>query len=226
MDAKIIQLRELLRERFPGAHARSQGASVTVEDYESGVSCLDEARLSPGSMVELVTESTRTGGALVLDEILRQSVRKDRHAALVDGRGTFDPQSAGIDICQRLLWVRCRTADEALRSADLLLRDGNLPLILMDLQLNPVRELQQIRTHVWHRLAALAEESRALCCICTPCKLVPSARVRLQIHAQVDLHAMREDRAHLTTRLRSQVQRQRPAIQPQSLPFPELRRAG
>ena len=53
---------------------------------------------------------------------------------MIDGRDTFDPQSQPPGACDSLLWIRCRAAKDAVRAADLLLRDGNLPLLLIDLE--------------------------------------------------------------------------------------------
>ena len=60
--------------------------------------------------------------------LLRHATRERRWSALIDGHDQFDPQSAGSSALSGLLWIRCHTATEAMRSADLLLRDGNLPL--------------------------------------------------------------------------------------------------
>lgn len=227
MSAKIIQLRELLREKFPEAHVPVRSSPTLESDAPGvGVPFLDETEAHRGSIVELVTDPLVAGTGLFLDKTLRQSAARLRYAALIDGKGAFDPPSAGCAVCRRLLWVRCRNADEAIRSADLLLRDGNLPFIFIDLQLNPPRELRQIRDPTWHRLAQLTETARALCCVCTPCRLIPSARLRLEIHARADLYAMREERSALTARLQSRILRQRHAALPQAVPFPTLRRAG
>jgi hypothetical protein len=222
MSAKIIQLRELLREKFPEAHAAVR-PSPAAEDPASGMPCLDATGVHRGSIVELVTDPHAAGTGLFLDDTLRKAATRHHHTALVDGKGSFDPQSAGCAVCQHLLWVRCRNADEAVRSADLLLRDGNLPFILVDLQFNPLRELRQIRDHTWYRLAQLTEAARALCCVCTPSRLIPSARLRLEIHARADLSTMNEERHELATRLQSRVLRQRHTTLPQTTP---LRRAG
>jgi hypothetical protein len=68
------------------------------------------------------------GGTSLLLTILRHAAQEQRWSALIDGTDSFDPQSAGPEILSSLLWIRCRDATEAIRSADLLLRDGNLPV--------------------------------------------------------------------------------------------------
>ena len=58
---------------------------------------------------------------------------------------------------RHLLWVRCHQAREALQAADLLLRDGNFPLVVLDLVLNPAAELRRIPQNNWYRLQRLVE---------------------------------------------------------------------
>ncbi|HXG48428.1 MAG TPA: hypothetical protein VNO52_12440, partial [Methylomirabilota bacterium] len=100
--------------------------------------------------------------------------------ALVDGADSFEPAAADGDVLARLLWVRCARADEALKAADLLLRDPNLPLVVIDLKMNPVRQLRQISSSVWHRLARLLEPHETTVLVITPRPLVTGATCRVQ----------------------------------------------
>ena len=77
--------------------------------------------------------------------------------------------------------MRCRKATEAIKSADLLLRDGNLPLVLMDLQLNEAKELNQIPGTTWFRLRNLAEQTAAALIALTPRQIITSAHLRLHL---------------------------------------------
>ena len=81
----------------------------------------------------------------------------------------------------RLLWVRCRTADEALKAADLLLRDRNVPVVVMDLKLNPAAQLRRISGSVWHRFARLAEHQGTAVLVITPFALVGGAAARVSV---------------------------------------------
>jgi multidrug efflux pump subunit AcrA (membrane-fusion protein) len=66
----------------------------------------------------------------------------------------------------RLLWVRCRQASEALQAADILLRDRNFPLVVLDLKLNPSTQLRRIPGTVWHRFGRLLEQQRTALALC------------------------------------------------------------
>jgi hypothetical protein len=47
------------------------------------------------------------------------------------------PPGGSTDVLARLLWVRCGEPRAALKAVDLLLHDGNLRLLVLDLQLTP-----------------------------------------------------------------------------------------
>lgn len=160
MSASLAQLRDLIQQRFPSAAA-------PVFKRPSADS--DSPALLPGRLVEIVGP---TSGL-----ILRHFIHGQR-TALIDGADAFDP--AGLDPAdlQHLLWVRCRKATEAIRAADLLLRDGNLPSVLLDLRLLPQRELLSLPSSVWHRLRMLAERGDAATAVFSPCKVVACAARR------------------------------------------------
>jgi hypothetical protein len=68
---------------------------------------------------------------------------------------------------------------QAVKATDLLLRDGNLSLVMLDLQAVPSRQLQRIPANTWHRLQRLAEQTTAAVVILTPQPMVEAARVRI-----------------------------------------------
>ena len=94
--------------------------------------------------------------------LLRQARRANQWVALVDAQDSFDPSKLGEAVFSRLVWVRCRDAAQALKATDLLLRDGNLPLVLLDLQMNPAAELRKIPATTWHRWQRLSTEDLQL----------------------------------------------------------------
>ena len=180
----LLELRKHLREQFPDAHRAPSGKPAPPRDtLKTGAPCLDQAGIPRGTLTEVIGPpgAPHTGGALLISSILTAAATDQRRIILIDGRDSFDPASNGAELCQQLLWVRCRKATEAIRCADLLLRDGNLPLILMDLQLNPARELQQIPGTTWFRLRNLAEQTAAALILLTPTQIVTSAHQRFHL---------------------------------------------
>jgi hypothetical protein len=90
-----------------------------------------------------------------------------------------------------------------------LLRDGNLPDIFLDLQLNPLAELRAIPLHVWHRFRGLSEQSGTALTVLTPSPLVTSATSRFVLRHESALTAWSFPRTSLSTRSRTRLQRQR-----------------
>ena len=81
--------------------------------------------------------------------------------ALVDAGDSFDPataERAGVDL-QRLLWVRCRTAEQALKATDLLIHAGGWGMIAADLTLLPLTVIQRIPMSWWYRFRRAVEHT-------------------------------------------------------------------
>lgn len=176
-SAKILQIKELLRDRFPEAHTPQSvvGANVPL----SGIGILDRLGVAGGSMAEAVSEVPGRGACLLLGEVIREAAAQRRPVVLIDACDAFDPQSLPGSGCRSLLWIRCQSAQNAVKAADLLLRDGNLTLILMDLEHCPSQDLRRIPASSWHRLRMLTEKAGSLCLAFTPVKIVPRAATRI-----------------------------------------------
>ena len=157
-------LEALLVDLGPQIH---RGSAVSEEATEAsrfcptGLIALD-THLGGGFPLGRLSEicgapsSGRTSLALAL---LAETLERGVLAAWVDLANAFDPasaQAAGSDL-ERLLWVRARSEDEALRSCDRLLQTEGFELIVLDLAL--ARDVT-IRDVSWLRLARLAAKSR------------------------------------------------------------------
>ncbi len=138
---------------------------------------------------------------LALMEGIGETVRTS--VALVDGGDGFDPAFISSAARQRLLWVRCKEPMMAAKAADLLLRDGNLPRVLMDLQLCQTQAVRSLPLQVWHRLRLQAEKSGVALCVFTPCQVVASARTRVVLERSFTLGAQETLRADLLAGLPS-----------------------
>lgn len=178
---QVLALRALLRERFPKAQA--QARSLPQAKPASDKSLLSVISSSPGEIREFVAERPGCGGALLIGELLEHSFRNHQPLALVDGRDSFDPESYGSRLCRQLLWLRCQDAEQAIQATDLLLRDGNLPSLLLDLQLNSLAEIRALPPSAWHRFRNLAEQSGATLLVLSPAPLVTSAHNRFVLRA-------------------------------------------
>jgi hypothetical protein len=118
----------------------------------------------------------------LLYALLQNAHRTGYFLALVDGNDSFDPQPLANACLGHLLWVRCRKAFEAVQAADLLLRDGNFPLVVLDLVLNSSEELRKIPQTSWYRLQRLVEAAPAAFLVLTRTSLISSAQLKLSLN--------------------------------------------
>jgi hypothetical protein len=195
----LAELRVLLAEKFPEAERKVQGCMAT------GITSLDAAEggLRRGALTELV--STPGNGALFIDRLLERTCESKSFAALVDAGGMFDPDSCSEAALARLLWVRCHDAALAVKATDLLLRDGNLPLVLLDFQTVYPAGQGKIPPGTWHRFQRLVEQTALVFVVLTRKQSVESAQVRISLHNRWSLQAQRRSRRELTSSLEARV---------------------
>lgn len=202
--SSIIDLRNLLAERFPGVRLTAAPRKRT-ESIPTGVPALDAllgGGLPKGEFTELVASGSGSGSAEVIHELLRKVALNRQFLALVDGVGSFDAGSVEPAVLARLLWIQCRNATEAFRAADLILRDRNFTVLVLDLKLNPLRELRKINGSAWHRYGRLLEQNQAAVLVVTPQKLVSVAAYRVASESVLDIGALKRPRTKLLSSLR------------------------
>lgn len=200
----IVELRQLLAERFPYLR---QGVAVVppIETLPTGVPALDAllgGGLPCGEFTELVASTDGSGSAQVIHAVLRQVAAARRFLALVDGTDSFDAETVEPEVLSRLLWVRCTRAEEALKAADLLLRDRNVPLVVLDLKLNPAAQLRKISSSAWYRYARLLEQNRTTVLVVTPFQLVSGAACRVQVGSGLGIEALSRAPGDLLSKLK------------------------
>lgn len=135
------------------------------------------------------------GSASLVHAFIRGAYRDKYFVALIDGRDSFDPCALANSILHQLLWVRCIKALEAVKAADLLLRDGNFPLVIVDLILNSAEELRTIPQTTWYRLQRLVESVPTACLVLTRYEMVSSAQLKLVLENSWNLETLEKDDA-------------------------------
>src|SRR6266705_692856 len=129
----VVDLRNLLAERFP--HVPAPAGTLLI----TGLSFLDRAisgGFPQGGITEIISPHVSAGSASLICALLQTAQRNGYFLALIDGHDSFDPHPLGNACLRHLLWVRCTSTFDAIKAADLLLRDGNFPLVIVDLALN------------------------------------------------------------------------------------------
>ncbi len=125
-------------------------------------------------------------------------------------RETFAPEGMDPVALRHLLWVRCREAKEGIKAADLLLRDGNFPLVILDLVLNPLAELRKIPSSTWYRLQRLVELIPSVFLVLTPRSMINSAQCKLVLENRWSLLQLDAPAEDLQGQMRLQIERAQP----------------
>lgn len=209
---KLASLRHLLAERFPSLPrmAGPFGGLRAGRLFPTGLPALDDATggLPLGAVTELVCAAPSCGGHLFLGQLLAVTRAARQRVALIDGDDSFDPSSYSTDLLAHLVWVRC-TAASALAAADLLTRDANLGLVVLDLRRATEGELRRTPSSFWYRLQRAVEPADLALVVITPRATVPSAQVRFILNASHSAAALEIERPALSTALAPTLQRQR-----------------
>jgi hypothetical protein len=201
--AVIEELRRKLREKFPEA----QVVVPVVEEEPVAERPFDPAFFPPGAISEVVGSGVGMLVAGLLGEPAECAALPD--FVLVDGGDGFDPASYTVPACSRLLWVRCLTAEEMLKAADLLVRDGNVPFVLLDTCGIARRDLQAVASSSWWRLKLAAEGSGCRLVVMSSSAQVPCAAVRVALTARLGLEDFEVPRREVVGRMRVGMERRR-----------------
>ena len=147
--------------------------------------------------------------------MIRQVLCAGRAVALMDsGDGCDVARAWPEEIMARLLWVRCHGVEEAVRAMDLLVRDGNVRHLIMDLR-EDVRARRALSgsgrvSHPgWYRLRNVAEENGLWVIVASGKPVVPCAVMRCRLTSCFRLEDLSMPREELLERVTAQVERRR-----------------
>ena len=190
MSAASLQLRALLAEKFPGLKTRlDEAAPAASNSWPVDLARMDETwptSLPKGALTEVVAAGNHPGSGRLIHALLHCAAQENQIVAVIDGADSLDVSQVRETTLSRLLWIRCRSAAEVVKAADIVLRDSNFTLVLLDLKLNPEAQLRKIPATVWHRLQRLSERTSTVCVIFTPRPLVTATRVRVTLPAKIE----------------------------------------
>jgi hypothetical protein len=186
-SAKIIDLRNLLAERFP------HKTLTMATRFSTRLPLLDEligGGLPRGAITELISSRASVGSASLIHALIRSAYSDNYFLALIDGGDSFDPCGLENGVLRHMLWIRCTKASEAVKAADLILRDGNFPLVIVDLVLNAPDELRKIPQTTWYRLQRLIEVVPTACLVLTRYEMVSSAQLKGILENSLNLETL------------------------------------
>jgi hypothetical protein len=202
---KLAALRHLLAARFP-AGPRPSGRCC-----RTGIPAIDDLAggLPLAAVTELVCAAPSCGSQLFVGQLLAATRATRTRVALVDSADSFDPSSFSDDLLAHLIWVRCAGAGMALGAADLLARDANIGVVMLDLRRASALELRRISGPQWYRLQRAVAPTDLALVIATPRACVASAQLRLELNVSHAATALGDERPVLAAQLSPVLQRQR-----------------
>jgi hypothetical protein len=201
--ATIAALRTLVAPWTPAPLVRSGHGIAT------GVPAIDDALgggLPRGRMTELVAVPSG-GGELVFGALLASTRAARLRVALIDATDGFAPGNYQADLLRHLVWVRTRSLSEALGCADVLVRDGNYAVLVLDVRGVAPRVLRQQPSSVWHRLRLTAEQNTGAVLVQSAAAFVPAVPWRLALRTVAGLHELRRPRADRVAALAVHIER-------------------
>ena len=132
------------------------------EVVSTGIPSLDAVvgGLPRGAMTEICGPPCSGRTSLLLSALAARTGEGEA-CALVDARDSFDPglaSAAGVAL-EKLLWVRCQNADQALRAADLLIQGGGFGLVAVDLSDVAPKIVRYVPLNAWFRFRRAVEDT-------------------------------------------------------------------
>ncbi len=202
MSSSAVEiLKQQMRDKFPQAHglrADPMPLAPAGKPFEIGT-------FPVGAISEVIPAGPVAGILLMVAGLLGDPEEASPHPELIliDGADSFDPGSFTGEACSKLLWVRCITAIQMVKAADLLINDGNVPFVMLDATGINRGELANIPATAWRRLKLAAERAGSRVIILSPFPLVPCVSLRLTLSANLSLHDFDSPRESLLGRLQS-----------------------
>jgi hypothetical protein len=206
----VSALRSLLAARFPERTRRPHGgvpASIGPVDDALG------GGLPAGRLTELVSAVPSSGGQTVIASLLAATQAARQRIALVDGSDAFAPAAVPADMLRHLVWVRCHTPEQAFSVADILVRDGNYAVVVLDLRGCTERALRRTPASLWYRLQRAAEGGSVAVLVQTQSPLVPAVPSRLVLDRSMALADADAERGDVAGRIGVRMERSQPAIE-------------
>lgn len=196
---KIIELRALLAEKFPA----SAGPPVQARQ-PTGIELFDrclDGGLPKAALTEVVCPRHGMGSETIIQALIESTQAAGKHLALVDAGDSFDPDGLTNEQLAALLWVRCQGPEQAIKATDLLCRDNNLPLVVLDLMMCSPQQARAIPSTYWYRLQRVAEGNGCVALVFTPVPVVGSAACTVRLTRMFELPALDLLRDQLTASL-------------------------
>jgi len=163
LAALRLQMESALAGRVPAPFTYRD--RKIVEAVSAGIPEIDSLTggLPRGSLTEICGPSCSGRTSLLISALASRTADAEA-CAFIDGDDAFDPHSAaaaGVEL-GKLLWVRCRNIEQALRATDLLLQGGGFGMVALDLGNIPAETVRYVPLNVWFRFRRAVEDTATI----------------------------------------------------------------
>lgn len=134
-----------------------------------------------GALWECVGAPAGGGAQTLLEALLLEARQAGKFTALIDVGSGFDVDGLSPGLETGLLWVRCGELRQALRALDIVLRDENFHLVVLDCLGMGAGTAQAAPLTQWHRLRLLAKKRAAPLWVLSEQAQVPSPDERFYL---------------------------------------------
>ena len=155
-------------------------------------------------ITEIVSAGISSGNRerlLFLGSLLREAHKRGEWLAMVDAADAFDPTGLEAELLTRLLWVRCSNVKEAIKATDMLLHDGTISVVALDLLFCLPNQLRKVPSSTWFRLQRILEYNATAFVVLAPEHMINNANARLSLERRFTLDSMDQPRETLIAQI-------------------------
>ena len=185
------------------------GGAIKDETYAEKKPALLARSLLGHSCVEVVEGQSASGTQMCFECCLLQAPETRSYMALVDAQNLWAPDEVNVAVLPHVLWVRCHDRRSALKAADIIVRDENFRIILIDLRELPDHYLRNIPQSQWYRLQRIAQSKNTTLIVAVSRPVVCSAELRVEIDLPLDIKSFQKTRADCRSEMKWNFIRQR-----------------
>ncbi|HEX7859214.1 MAG TPA: hypothetical protein VF773_02680 [Verrucomicrobiae bacterium] len=200
----IVELRQLLATKFPGVRMSADPRESISKRWVTGIERIDyflEGGLPKGAITEVVSSGIASGASTFLASLVERARKNGEWLALVDATDSFDPGNLDNDALSRLLWVRCTNPKDAVKATDMLLHDGTLSLIVLDLLFSPAKEIRRIPSSTWFRLQRILDNATTALVVLAAEHMISNVAARLILEKRFSLESLDHSRERLVAQV-------------------------
>lgn len=196
LGQKITSGAELLDEQ----QRRESRWSSGREDWDASLG----GGWAQGQLTELIAPEVSTGSGLVMAQLLARARQERRYVILLDVGQGFSMEGFSANDLETLLWVGCGSAKEAIKALDVVSRDENFFLFLIDLRDSEPSDWRSVRASQWYRVLGQLRQRESVALLFARQAVTAAAKQRLELKQRLSWESLEGEREVLKASIRFQ----------------------